>query len=100
MVAAELDGSVYWRCLRKLERQEFDVFGPQPTPVEQGQKILLILRTGLRVFSGAVAPTMARLEPARRLIVNADDLARLPVSTRPSFKPIARHSHHRQLDDE
>src|SRR4051794_27871718 len=28
MVAAELMGSVYWRLLKKLERQQFDVFGP------------------------------------------------------------------------
>jgi 15-cis-phytoene synthase len=56
MVAAELMGSVYWRLLRKLERQEFNVFGPQPTRLSKGQKILLILRTGLRVASGAMSP--------------------------------------------
>ena len=37
MVAAELMGSVYWRLLHKLERQQFNVFGPQP-PAEQGAK--------------------------------------------------------------
>ena len=47
MVAAELMGSVYWRLLRKLERRQFDVFGPKPTRLSKGQKILLILRTGL-----------------------------------------------------
>jgi phytoene synthase len=56
MVAAELMGSVYWRLLRKLERQEFDVFGPKPTRLNKGQKILLILRAGLRVVSGAMSP--------------------------------------------
>src|SRR3984957_7569195 len=56
MVAAELMGSVYWRLLRKLERQEFDVFGPKPTRLNKGQKILLILRAGLRVLSGAMTP--------------------------------------------
>ena len=56
MVAAELMGSVYWRLLRKLERQQFDVFGPKPTRLNKGQKILLILRTGLRVASGALTP--------------------------------------------
>jgi phytoene synthase len=56
MVAAELMGSVYWRLLRKLERRQFDVFGPKPTRLNKGQKILLILRTGLRVASGALAP--------------------------------------------
>jgi 15-cis-phytoene synthase len=56
MVAAELMGSVYWRLLRKLERRQFDVFGPKPTRLNKGQKILLILRAGLRVASGAMSP--------------------------------------------
>jgi len=56
MVAAELMGSVYWRLLRKLERQRFDVFGPTPTRLNQGQKVLLILRTWCRLLSGAMAP--------------------------------------------
>jgi phytoene synthase len=56
MVAAELMGSVYWRLLTKLERQQFDVFGPNPTRLNKGQKILLILRTGLRVTSGLMTP--------------------------------------------
>ncbi len=56
MVAAELMGSVYWRLLRKLERLQFDVFGPKPTRLNKGQKILLILRAGLRVLSGAMSP--------------------------------------------
>src|SRR5271163_4079526 len=37
MFAAELMGSVYWRLLRKLERQRFDVFGPKPTRLTGGQ---------------------------------------------------------------
>src|SRR5438309_2078686 len=45
MAAAELMGSVYWRLLRKLELQRFNVFGPNPTRVSSGQKLLLILRT-------------------------------------------------------
>ncbi len=56
MIAAELMGSVYWRLLRKLERQQFDVFGPKPTRLNKGHKILLILRTGLRMASGAMVP--------------------------------------------
>ncbi|MDB6067277.1 MAG: Squalene synthase HpnD [Pedosphaera sp.] len=56
MVAAELMGSVYWRLLRKLERQQFDVFGPKPTRLNKGQKLLLIVRTGLRIASGAMSP--------------------------------------------
>jgi len=56
MVAAELMGSVYWRLLRKLERQHFDVFGPTPTRLSKGQKMLLILRTWYRFMFGAVSP--------------------------------------------
>lgn len=56
MVAAELMGTVYWRLLRKLERQRFDVFGPKKTRLNKGQKLLLILRTWYRFASGAMAP--------------------------------------------
>jgi phytoene synthase len=56
MVAAELMGSVYWRLLRKLERQRFDVFGPGLTRLNKGQKALLILRSWWRYFSGAMTP--------------------------------------------
>jgi 15-cis-phytoene synthase len=56
MVAAELMGTVYWRLLRKLERQRFDVFGPKITRLNKGQKLLLILRTWYRFVSGAMAP--------------------------------------------
>jgi 15-cis-phytoene synthase len=56
MAAAELMGSVYWRLLRKLELQQFDVFGPNPTRLTKAQKLLLILRTWYRVLSGAVVP--------------------------------------------
>ena len=56
MIAAELMGSVYWRLLRKLERKQFNVFGPTPTRLNKAQKILLILRTWLRLSTGAVVP--------------------------------------------
>jgi phytoene synthase len=56
MVAAELMGSVYWRLLRKLERRRFNVFGPRPTRLNKGQKLLLILRTWYRFASGAMSP--------------------------------------------
>ncbi len=56
MAAAELMGSVYWRLLEKLEAQEFNVFGPEPTRISKGQKILLILRTWMRIASGKVVP--------------------------------------------
>ncbi len=56
MVAAELMGSVYWRLLRKLERQHFDVFGSSTTGLSKAQKIFLILRTWLRMTSSGTQP--------------------------------------------
>jgi len=56
MVAAELMGSVYWRLFRKLERQQFNVFGPEPTRLSKGLKILLIFRSWCRFVSGATSP--------------------------------------------
>jgi len=56
MVAAELMGSVYWRLLTKLEARHFNVFGPEPTRLGKGQKLLLILRTWWRFASGAMSP--------------------------------------------
>ncbi len=56
MIAAELMGSVYWRLLQKLERREFNVLGPKLTRLNKAQKVLLILRTWLRLASGAVSP--------------------------------------------
>jgi len=56
MVAAELMGSVYWRLLQKLEQHQFNVFGPSPTRLHAGQKLLLILRAWLRLASGAMTP--------------------------------------------
>lgn len=56
MLAAELMGAVYWRLLRKLERNGFDVFGPKPTRIGKPQKLFLILRTWLRSLAGAMVP--------------------------------------------
>ena len=56
MASAELMGSVYWGLLQKLEKQQFDVFGPQPTKLSKAQKLLLIGRTWFRQVSGALAP--------------------------------------------
>jgi len=56
MAAAELMGSVYWQLLGKLEKQQFYVFGPKPARLGKGQKLLLILRTWIRLVSGTVTP--------------------------------------------
>ena len=56
MTAAELMGSVYWRLLCKLEARRFDVFGPRPTRLSRGQKLLLIFRTWCRQSVGALTP--------------------------------------------
>jgi 15-cis-phytoene synthase len=56
MIAAELMASVYWRLLRKLEAQRFNVFGPERTRLNRGQKTLLILRTWFRFVAGAATP--------------------------------------------
>jgi phytoene synthase len=57
MAAAELMGSVYWRLLRELECRRFDVFGPKPTRLSKGQKLLLILRAWWRFASGGMSPS-------------------------------------------
>jgi phytoene synthase len=56
MIAAELMGSVYWRLLSELERRRFDVFGPRPARLSRATKILLIMRTWLRLHAGASSP--------------------------------------------
>ena len=56
MVAADLMGNVYWRLLRKLERRRFNVFGPRPTRLNKGQKLLLILRAWFRYTAGVMSP--------------------------------------------
>jgi phytoene synthase len=56
MVAAELMGSIYWALFRKLERQRFDVFGPEVTRLSRGEKLLLILLSWWRYISGSKSP--------------------------------------------
>ncbi|MEO6182075.1 MAG: presqualene diphosphate synthase HpnD [Verrucomicrobiota bacterium] len=56
MVAAELMGSVYWRLLQKLERENFNVFGPRTTRLNKAQKILLVFRAWFRLASGRLVP--------------------------------------------
>ncbi len=53
MIAAELMGAVYGRLLRKLERHDFNVFGPQPVRLSKLRKLSLIFRTWYRFASGA-----------------------------------------------
>src|SRR6266850_997213 len=57
MIAAELMGSVYWRLLRKLEAKRFDVLGSNPTKLNRGQKLLLILRAWTRFVFGIPSPS-------------------------------------------
>jgi phytoene synthase len=53
MVAAELMGSVYWRLLKKLEREKFNVFGPRPVKLSKPRKLALIFQSWLRFKTGA-----------------------------------------------
>lgn len=55
MVAAELMGSVYWRLLQKLERKQFDVFGPQPPKLSKPHKLALIFQSWLRLALGSTS---------------------------------------------
>ena len=56
MASAELMGSVYWKLLRKLENENFNVFRPELTRLSKTQKLLLIARTWWRIASGAMVP--------------------------------------------
>ena len=60
MMTAELMGSVYWRLLLKLEHRRFHVFAGPKTRLTKPQKILLILRTWLRLRTGAATPNYGR----------------------------------------
>lgn len=57
MVAAELMGSVYWRLLQKLEREKFNIFGPQPLKLSKPQKLALIFRSWVRFTTRSTAPS-------------------------------------------
>jgi 15-cis-phytoene synthase len=56
MVAAELMGSVYWQLFQKLERNQFNVFGPQSMRLSKPQKLALIFQSWLRFAVGADSP--------------------------------------------
>lgn len=53
MVAAELMGSVYWQLLKKLERGNFDAFGPRPLKLSRPHKLALIFSSWLRFALGS-----------------------------------------------
>lgn len=55
MVAAELMGAVYWQLLQKLERQQFNVFGPESLRLARPQKLALIFQSWLRSALGATS---------------------------------------------
>jgi phytoene synthase len=56
MVAAELMGSVYWQLLKKLEANQFNVFGVQPVRINKAQKLVLIFRAWLRFVGNSSMP--------------------------------------------
>lgn len=55
MAAAELMGAVYWRLLQKLERGEFNVFGPRTLKLSRTHKLTLIFQSWLRFTFGEAA---------------------------------------------
>jgi len=57
MVAAELMGSVYWQLLQKLERERFNVFGPQLPKLSKPFKLALVLQSWLRHAAGSASPS-------------------------------------------
>lgn len=56
MATAELMGSVYWRLLATLERQNFNVFGPEPARLSRLQKLRLLGRAWWQGAFGAMSP--------------------------------------------
>jgi phytoene synthase len=55
LAAAELMGAVYWRLLKKLEREGFNVFGARPLKLSKPEKLALIFQSWLRFIFGATA---------------------------------------------
>ena len=56
MVAAELMGSVYWQLLKKLEANQFNVFGERPVRISKPRKLVLIFRAWLRFVCNSQTP--------------------------------------------
>jgi phytoene synthase len=56
MIAAELMGGVYWHLFQKLERNQFNVFGPKPPRLSRPRKLALIAQSWLRHVLGINSP--------------------------------------------
>jgi phytoene synthase len=56
MIAAEGMGTVYWRLLRQLERQRFNVFGDRPTRLSKAHKAMLIFAAWRRLAFNIPTP--------------------------------------------
>lgn len=52
MVAAELMGAVYWKLLRRLEKEQFPVLTPEPVRLGKPHKLWLLLLAWTRVKTG------------------------------------------------
>ncbi len=49
-------GSVYWQLLKKLEANQFNVFGERPVRVHKAQKLFLIFRAWVRFVGNSNTP--------------------------------------------
>ncbi len=63
MIAAELMALVYWNLLRKLERNGFQVMDPNPTRLNKGQKLFLILKAWGKLSLGAGSLAYGTVQP-------------------------------------
>jgi len=57
MIASELMGTVYWRLLKKVESDRFQVLGPTPTRLSKPHKLLLVAKACFRQITGMRAPS-------------------------------------------
>lgn len=57
MATAELMGGVYWQLLKKLEREKFNVFGPEPVKLSKQRKLALVVKSWLRLAAGSTSPS-------------------------------------------
>jgi hypothetical protein len=52
---------VYWRLLQKLEREKFNVFGPQPLKLSRPRKLALIFGSWFRFVTGSTSSSYGQL---------------------------------------